>query len=166
MGRDLEGPNAFDEAVLQPEFHEVELLRIEAHLDAFAAEAGLILDAEEREDAGLVGRTLFAPQEGLAERFLVGVLELVDPASPASERRFAGLPVDLAVVLQLDPGGEGLVERVECGDLRGAKLGEERTAGEAVERFDLASFSPNKGGLRVGGSYGEPAAAAPSWRAP
>jgi hypothetical protein len=57
----------------------------------------------------------------------------------AVERRLAGFGVDLAVVDDLDPGQQALVEVVQ-GVHRGGggQLGQEIGADEAEEAFDLA----------------------------
>src|SRR5262249_113136 len=53
-------------------------------------------------------------------------------------RRLAGLGVRATIVVDVHPGEERLIERVQRLNTRALQLGEECGADEAIERFDLA----------------------------
>src|SRR5690606_26579610 len=97
-----------------------------------------VAGAEEREEAGLVRRAPLVPAEGEAELALVDVADAVDAGAPSRVRRLARLAVDAAVVLEVHPREESLVELVERADARGLHLRHEGGLGEPVEGFNLA----------------------------
>ena len=108
--------------------------------------AGLIVYSTARDAAWVETFTTYVTEPiGQVFPFLDSARTMVDepdrisPGIPAIPGLHAGFAVDGVVVLELHPGDEGLVERVERGDRRGAlDLGDECVGDQAIQGFDLA----------------------------
>lgn len=113
-GEHLVGLSVLQVGTLEPDLDAGQVKRIIAQLDPLAAQEGghPVAIAVKREGGGLGNLALVAMQEGDSQIFGVnGADRRGRVLALTLERGLAGLAVELAVIDDLDPGQQRLVER-------------------------------------------------------
>jgi hypothetical protein len=141
-GDDAVGFGQLEEGVLEPDLDAGEVKRIIAELDGLTTEIGgdAVAVAAEGEGGGFGDLALVAVEEGVAE--FGGVQGAGGGGwvlAVAFEGGLGGFGVKFAMVDDLEPGQEGLVELREGGDGGVLEFGQEVGLNELEEAFNLAS---------------------------